>query len=141
MDGNPACTLSRDKRGKSTQEYGKTRSQENGVPVEKTTLCSCATRPKLETGERRLKKGLKERQRTVVLFEDETILTERPPLRASWALVGEQAKVSITGNRGKRVLYGVLNPKSGKLVTAIDEKWNQWIFQIFLNKIRNCFRG
>ena len=77
----------------------------------------------------------------MVLFEDETILTERPPLRASWALIGEQAKVSITGNRGKRVLYGVLNPKTGKLLTAINEKWNQWVFQDFLDKIRSCFRG
>jgi transposase len=77
----------------------------------------------------------------VVLFEDETILTERPPLRSGWALAGEQAKVSITGNRGKRVLYGVLNPKTGKLVTAIDEKWNQEIFKVFLNKIKSCFRG
>jgi len=27
------------------------------------------------------------------------------------------------------------------LLTAIEEKWNQWMFQVFLNKVRGCFRG
>jgi transposase len=76
-----------------------------------------------------------------MLFEDETILTERPPLRAAWALIGEQAKVAISGNRGKRVLYGVLNPGTGKLVTTVEERWNQLEFQGFLKKVRRSFRG
>jgi hypothetical protein len=32
-----------------------------------------------------------------VLFEDETILRELPPLRAGWAKGGEQVVVPITG--------------------------------------------
>ena len=75
------------------------------------------------------------------MFEDETILTERPPLRAGWAKVGEQAKVAISGNRQKRVLYGVLNIKSGRLLTVIREKWDQEGFQQFLKKVRGYFRG
>lgn len=72
---------------------------------------------------------------------DETIVTETPPLRAGWAKVGEQAKVGITGNRDKRVIYGALNPKTGKTVLMGARGWDQVSFQLFLRAIRWCFRG
>ncbi len=65
----------------------------------------------------------------MILFVDETMLTETPPLRAAWAQVGEQAHVAITGNRGKRVLYGVLNPKRGAVLLHSAQVWNQTEFQ------------
>jgi len=49
----------------------------------------------------------------VLLIEDETILRLFPPLRACWALRGEQAVVPITGQNAKRVLFGVINPRTG----------------------------
>ena len=48
-----------------------------------------------------------------MLFSDATILTETPPLRASWSRVGQQAEVPITGSRDKRVVFGALTPKTG----------------------------
>ncbi len=142
MDRCFACPLSGANKGReSTREYSKACPQGDGVSLEETALCPGAKRPSLEAGKRGLKKGLKEKKRTVVLFEDETILTEKPPLRASWALIGEQAKVAISGNRGKRVLYGVLNSRTGKLITVMKEKWNQQEFQGFLRKVRSSFRG
>jgi len=77
----------------------------------------------------------------VILFVDETMLTETPPLRAAWARVGEQARVPITGNRGKRVLYGVLNPKSGAVLLHSAQVWNQEEFQEVLRLIRRKWRG
>lgn len=40
----------------------------------------------------------------VLLAEDETILRLFPPLRFTWALVGQQAVVPLTGRNAKRVL-------------------------------------
>lgn len=76
-----------------------------------------------------------------MLFTDATILTETPPLRACWSLVGEQAEVPVTGNRDKRVLFGALNPATGKLWLDDAEAWNQHTFQDHLRHIRACWRG
>jgi len=48
-----------------------------------------------------LQRGLRNRKRTVILFLDETILRETPPLRTVWGQVGEQICVPITGNRNR----------------------------------------
>jgi hypothetical protein len=48
----------------------------------------------LAASEKRLKRGLKSRHRTVVLFSDATIINEIPPLRARWALKGMPAEVT-----------------------------------------------
>jgi len=76
-----------------------------------------------------------------VLFSDATILTETPPLRASWSPVGEQAEVPITGNRGKRVVFGALNPRTGAVWVDEADKWNQHTFQDHLRSIRRRWRG
>jgi transposase len=77
----------------------------------------------------------------VVLFTDATILTETPPLRAGWSLVGEQAEVPITGNRDKKVLFGALNPATGKVWLDEAPKWNQEAFRDHLRNVRACWRG
>ena len=84
---------------------------------------------------------MKGRQRTVILFLDETIVTETPPLRAMWARQGEQAAVPITGFRGKRVLYGVLNVQTGTALVRQARHWNQATFQEVLRAIRRTWRG
>jgi hypothetical protein len=89
------------------------------------------------TSKRGLQRGLEGRSRTVILFLDETILTETPPLRAAWALEGEQAEIPITGNRDKRVLFGVLNPRSGAVLLHSAEAWNQGEFQDVLSQTRS----
>ena len=72
---------------------------------------------------------------------DETISTETPPLRAAWALQGQQAEVPITGNRAKRILYGAVNPKSGDLLLSESLRWNQVAVQRFCLAIRRHGRG
>jgi hypothetical protein len=45
----------------------------------------------------------------VLLFTDWTLLRLFPPLRAMWAAIGTQAKVAITGQNARRVLFGTIN--------------------------------
>ena len=77
----------------------------------------------LEAGKRGLQRGLRARERTVILFADEVILTKIPPLRACWALEGHQACVPITGDRDRRILYGVLGVKQGSLLLHGSSRW------------------
>jgi hypothetical protein len=95
----------------------------------------------LAAGKGGLKRGLADRERTVVLFTDATILTETPPLRACWSPVGQQAEVPITGNRDRTVLYGALNPATGKVWLDEAAKWNQQSFQDHLRMVRSVWRG
>ena len=95
----------------------------------------------LASGKRGLKRGLKDRERTVVVMSDATILTETPPLRAMYAPIGEQAIVPITGNRTKRVVFGALNIHTGHATFLITSHWDALCFQAFLRLLKNTWRG
>lgn len=77
---------------------------------------------------------------TVVLFCDESLLWEFPPLRAAWAKKGQQARVAVTGNSARRTIFGVLNPRTGKrlLLTRIRNRAED--FQAFLRCTRAQYR-
>lgn len=77
----------------------------------------------------------------VFLFEDETSLRLFPPLRAAWAPSGEQARVPITGENAKRVLFGALNPRTGHRVVLRRPSLNQEDFQAFLRLLRAHYPG
>jgi hypothetical protein len=95
----------------------------------------------LAASKRGLKRGLKDRKRTVVLFTDATIITEIPPLRARWVRKGRPVEVPIIGNRNKGVLYGALNIKTGAICLDQAQKWNQDSFQEHLRHLKNQWRG
>ena len=76
-----------------------------------------------------------------MLFSDATIPTETPPLRACWSPAGQQAEVPVTGNRAKTVLYGALNPATGRLWLDEAPTWNQHTFQEHLRSVRSVWRG
>lgn len=90
----------------------------------------------LAAGKRGLKTGLKGRKRTVLLMLDETILTELPPLSGGYGRIGEQVRVPITGQHGRRVLHGALAVQSRDVLLAVTDTWNQWTHQEFLRQIR-----
>jgi hypothetical protein len=90
---------------------------------------------------RGLQRGLKERDRTVVLFSDATILTETPPLRACWSPVGETAEVAISGNRRKAALYGTINIATGSRCIEAVERWNGETWRNHLQSIRRMWCG
>lgn len=95
----------------------------------------------MATSKRGLKRGLKGRQRTVILMLDETIITETPPLSSCYGPKGQQVRVPITGNRAKRVVHGALNIHTGALLLLITDVWDQTTHQYFLTMIRAHWRG
>lgn len=75
------------------------------------------------------------------LFEDETLLRQFPPLRAAWAPRGEQARVLISGQNARRVLFGALNPLTGHRVVLQRRTLRQEDFQAFLRLLRARYPG
>ncbi len=72
---------------------------------------------------------------TVVLFEDETILREFPPLRAGWAVA-----VPISGSNARRSLFATLNPKMGQVFQRALPNQKASSFQAFLRALRARYR-
>lgn len=89
----------------------------------------------------RLKKGLWERERTVILMLDEVIITETPPLYSCYGRRGQQVRVPITGYRDKRILHGAINIVSGDVVLLITAEWVAESHQAFLRLVRGHWRG
>ena len=77
----------------------------------------------------------------VILFEDETTLRWFPPLRGMWARRGEQARVPITGQNAKRVLFGAINFRTGHRVVLRRPQTRQADFQEFLRLLRRRYGG
>ena len=63
-----------------------------------------------------------------------------PPLRASWAQVGQQAVVPITGRNARRVLFCALNVCTGHRVVAHAQHAGGPEAQAFLGEIRRRYR-
>jgi len=57
-----------------------------------------------------------------VWFADATPLREFPPLRSAWARRGEQAVVTISGRKARRVVHGVLNIVTGEQRRVVRER-------------------
>jgi transposase len=77
----------------------------------------------------------------VLLFLDATILRLFPPLRFAWAFRGEQAEVRISGRNAKRVLFGVINPRTGHRLVLRRFGMRQEDFQAFLRYLRRHYPG
>ena len=100
-------------------------------PVERWTASCCALY-------KRVRRWF---TRDVVLFEDETDLLLFPPLRACWARRGEDSAVPLCGANAKRVIFGVLNIRSGARLFLERKKQRQGDFQEFLGLIHEHYRG
>lgn len=70
---------------------------------------------------------------TVILYEDEMILSSEPSTTSVWTKVGSQAIVPTTGGSRKRqVIFGAANPESGDLITQLSDTGNAENFKAFL---------
>jgi hypothetical protein len=72
---------------------------------------------------------------------DETILTETPPLYGCYGRRGQQVRVPISGKRGRRILHGAINVKTGHVVLSVTKQWKQGESQDFLRLLRRHWRG
>ena len=77
----------------------------------------------------------------VLLFQDEIILRLFPVLRRAWSLRGEQARVDISGQNAKRILFGTINVRTGHRITMQHPGLNQQGFQAFLRRLRRAYWG
>jgi hypothetical protein len=80
-------------------------------------------------------------RRSVVLAEDETDLLLFPPLRSAWAKRGAPAKVMLSGWNARRVIYGMLNIRTGSRLFLAHTSHKQSAFQEFLKLLHEHYRG
>ena len=76
----------------------------------------------------------------MLLFTDWTLLRLFPPLRAMWAAIGTQAKVAITGQNAKRVLFGTINVRTARRTVYIGRSVGTHDVQAFLLALRKAYR-
>ena len=77
----------------------------------------------------------------MLLFTDWTLLRLFPPLRAMWAAIGTQAKVAITGQNAKRVLFGTINVRTAHRTVYIGRRVGTHDVQAFLLALRRPTDG
>lgn len=76
-----------------------------------------------------------------MVMQDETIVTETPPLYNCYSRVGQQKCIPITGSHAKRIVHGALNIRSGDVALWITKTWTAITHQDFLSVIRSHWRG
>lgn len=71
---------------------------------------------------------------TVILYEDEAIITDEPTTTGKWAPVGEQPIIPTDskGSRERRVVFGAVNPKTGEVHCSTEKTGNSENFESFL---------
>ena len=72
-----------------------------------------------------------------LLVLDETTLRHLPPLRAAWALRGQQARVRISGKNARRSLFGTLDLCTGRRVLMVRIHQRLADYHRFLLRLRH----
>lgn len=78
---------------------------------------------------------------TVILAEDEMILSSQTTFQKIWLPQGEYPKIDVATKRENRSLYGFLNIKTGVEHTFKADYQNMYITTEILKKIRRKYRG
>jgi transposase InsO family protein len=76
----------------------------------------------------------------VLLAADWTLLRLFPPLRATWAPIGAQAAVPISGANARRVLFGAINLRTARRAVVARRTAGQADAQAFLRDLRRRYR-
>ena len=76
----------------------------------------------------------------MLLFTDWTLLRLFPPLRAMWAAIGTQAKISITGQNARRVLFGTINARTARRTIYIGRSAGAHEVRAFLLALRKAYQ-
>lgn len=76
-----------------------------------------------------------------LLVLDETTLRHLPPLRAAWALRGQQAAVRISGKNARRSLFGTLDLRTGRRVLMVRKQQRLADYHAFLRRLRHGVGG
>lgn len=76
-----------------------------------------------------------------LLVLDETTLRHLPPLRAAWALRGQQAQVRLSGKNARRSLFGTLDLRTGRRVLMLRKHQRLADDHAFLRRRRHGVGG
>lgn len=79
--------------------------------------------------------------RNVLLAEDETDLLLFPPLRCAWGKHGEPTQVMLSGWNARRVIYGLMNLRTGTRLFFVHKNHKQQAFQEYLELIHHHYRS
>ncbi|MBZ0158276.1 MAG: transposase [Alphaproteobacteria bacterium] len=74
-------------------------------------------------------------------MEDETDLLLFPPLRSAWSLKGRSTRVLLQGGNARRVVFGAMNVKTGKLWLVVRKHQRSEDFQEFLKVLHRAYSG
>jgi hypothetical protein len=80
-------------------------------------------------------------RRTVILAEDETDLLLFPPLRSAWGKRGQPTTVPLSGWNARRVVYGMINIRTGSRLFLAHCSHEQEAFHSFLELLHDHYRG
>jgi transposase len=71
---------------------------------------------------------------TVILYEDEAIITDEPTATRKWALKGKQPVIPTDsrGPRKRKVMFGAVNPADGHVYYSTYDSGNSETFRDFL---------
>jgi hypothetical protein len=64
-----------------------------------------------------------------------------PPLRAGWRPRGEAAPVPLHGGNAKRVVFGTINPDTGRRLFLVRRRQRGADFRALLSAVRRQYRG
>jgi len=76
---------------------------------------------------------------TVILTEDEMILSTQTTFQKIWLTKGEYPKIEISNRRDNRSIYGFLNIKTGDQHAYKTKRQNMYITRSILKKIRKIY--
>jgi transposase len=88
---------------------------------------------------RNIRRIIKRNPDALILFEDETTLRMFPPLRAAWMKIGQQKKVPLPKSNARRVLFGVLDYRTGEIFLFVRPTNGKDDFCAFLDHIKERF--
>jgi len=77
----------------------------------------------------------------VLLFEDESVLKLFPNLRRAWSLKGAQQHIATSGRNDQRVLFGIINVRTGRRIILVQKHMRQEGFQALLRQVRKIYRS
>jgi hypothetical protein len=110
----------------------------NGVVISSIQIPSARKKRRLR---RAVQEILQFWPRSVILAEDETDLLLFPPLRSCWAPRGKTALVRLCGRNARRVIFGVMNLRTGTRLFLSRQHAQAEDFQEFLDVIHDHYRG
>ena len=77
----------------------------------------------------------------MLIYQDEMEIHRHPALTRMWALVGQQPEVSAPGKNEKKVVYGGVDYKTGKLTYTLADSKCGGAFLVFLMTLVAAYSG